>query len=125
MKELFDELTNTNSKISSSIAFIIGLLLTADLDTAEQNMLGNLIYLIGQTILTNAASQHLIETKIHGKRMNLNSREVKSLYNPVIYDINKVKKIVKELYPNSSEEVELLSKAINDLQRKIDMLKKD
>ena len=125
MKELFDELTNTNSKISSSIAFIIGLLLTADLDTAEQNMLGNLIYLIGQTILTNAASQHLIETKIHGKRMNLNSREVKSLYNPVIYDINKIKKIVKELYPNSSEEVELLSKAINDLQRKIDMLKKD
>ena len=125
MKELFDELTNTNSKVSTSISFIIGLLLTADLDTAEQNMLGNFIFLIGQTILTNAASQHLIETKIHGKRMNLNSKEVKSLYNPVIYDINKVKQIVNNLYPNSSKEIELIEKTLKDLQSKINTLKKD
>ena len=49
---------------------------TASVDTAEQNMLANFLYLTAQTILTNAASQHLIETKIHGERMNLNSKEV-------------------------------------------------
>ena len=125
MKELFDQITNINSKVSTSISFILGLLLTADLDTAEQNMLGNFIFLIGQTIITNASSQHLIETKIHGKRMNLNSKEIKSIYNPIKYDINKIKDIVKELYPNSSEEIELLEKAIKDLNNKIEALKKD
>jgi len=125
MNNLLDELTNMNPKLSTSLSFIIGLLLTSDLDTSEQNMLGNFIYLIGQTILTNAASQHLIEVKINGKRMNLNSKEVKSYYNPVIYDMNKIKDIVKKLYPNSSEEIQILSKAINDLQNKIEELKKD
>ena len=125
MKELFDELTNINSKVSTSLSFIIGLLLTSDLDTAEQNMLGNFIFLIGQTIQTNAASQHLIETKIHGKRMNLNSKEIKSIYNPVVYNIDHVKKIVKELYPNNSEDIKIIEKVLKDLQNKINYIKKD
>ena len=125
MKELFNEITNLNSKVTTSLSFIIGLLLIADLDTSEQNMLGNFIFLIGQTILTNAASQHLVETKIHGKRMNLNSKEVKTIYNPIVYDINKIKQIVKELYPNSSEEIELLEKSIKDLEQKLNAIKKD
>ena len=125
MNNLFDYIYNINPKITTSLSFILGLLLISDLDTAEQNMLGNFIYLIGQTILTNASSQHLVEVKIHGDRMNLNSKEVKKVYNPIIYDMKKIRKIVKELYPNSSEEIELLSKAINDLQNKINLLKKD
>ena len=57
--------------------------------------------------------------------MNLNSKEVKSIYNPIVYDMNKIKQIVKELYPNSNKEIELLSKMINELQNKINELKKD
>ena len=57
--------------------------------------------------------------------MNLNSKEVKSIYNPIIYDMDKIKHIVKELYPNSNKEIELLSRIINDLQTKINELKKD
>ena len=125
MNNLFDEIFNLNPKLTTSISFILGLLLVSDLDTAEQNMLGNFIYLIGQTILTNAASQHLIEAKIHGERMNLNSKEVKSFYNPIKYDMKKIKQIVKQLYPNSQEEIELLEKMIKDLENKINELKKD
>lgn len=125
MNNLFDEIFNLNPKLTTSISFILGLLLVSDLDTAEQNMLGNFIYLIGQTILTNAASQHLIEAKIHGERMNLNSKEVKSFYNPIKYDMKKIKQIVKQLYPNSHEEIELLEKMIKDLENKINELKKD
>lgn len=125
MNELFDYIYNINSKVTTSISFILGLLLISDLDTAEQNMLANFLYLTAQTILTNAASQHLIETKIHGERMNLNSKEVKSIYNPIIYDMNKIKHIVKELYPNSGKEIELLSKIVSDLQNKINEIKKD
>lgn len=125
MNNLFDEIFNLNPKLTTSISFILGLLLVSDLDTAEQNMLGNFIYLIGQTILTNAASQHLIEAKIHGERMNLNSKEVKSFYNPIKYDMKKIKEIVKKIYPNSHEEIELLEKMIKDLENKINELKKD
>ena len=125
MNNLFDEIFTINPKISTSISFILGLILVSDLDTAEQNMLGNFIYLIGQTILTNAASQLLIEAKIHGERMNLNSKKVKSIYNPVKYDMKTIKRIVKELYPNNSEEIEILEKAIQELDKRIKEIKKD
>ena len=124
MNKVFDEIFNINPKLTTSISFILGLLLVCDLDTAEQNMLGNFIYLIGQTILTNAASQHLIEARIHGKRMNLNSKEVKSLYNPARYNMETIKRIVNEIYPNKSEDIMILEKAIKDLENKINELKK-
>ena len=124
MNKIFDEIFNINPKLTTSISFILGLLLVCDLDTAEQNMLGNFIYLIGQTILTNAASQHLIEARIHGKRMNLNSKEVKSLYNPARYNMETIKRIVNEIYPNKSEDIMILEKAIKDLENKINELKK-
>ena len=57
--------------------------------------------------------------------MNLNSKEVKSFYNPIKYDMKKIKQIVKQLYPNSHEEIELLEKMIKDLENKINELKKD
>ena len=125
MDKVFDEIFNINPKLTTSISFILGLLLVCDLDTAEQNMLGNFIYLIGQTIITNAASQHLIEARLHGKRANINSREVKSIYNPVTYNMDTIKRIVNELYPNKGEDIELLERAIKDLERKINELKKD
>ena len=124
MDKLFDEIFNINPKLSTSISFILGLLLIDDLDTAEQNYLANFLYLTAQTILTNAASQHLIECKIHGERMNINSREIKSYYNPIKYDMNKIKELVNKLYPNNNKEIELLENAIKDLERKIEQIKK-
>lgn len=125
MNKIFDEIFNLNPKITTSISFILGLLLTSDLDTAEQNMLANFLYLTAQTILTNAASQHLIEAKINGERANINSKEVKSYYNPIIYDMDKIKKILNEVYPNKSEEIQIIEKAIKNLEDKINELKKD
>ncbi len=125
MNNVFDQIFTINPKISTSISFILGLILVSDLDTSEQNMLGNFIYLIGQTILTHAASQHLIEAKMHGNRANINSKEIKRAYNPVKYDLNTIKRIIKQYYPNNSEEIELLEKAIKELQMKINEIKKD
>ncbi len=125
MNKVFDEIFNINPKVSTSIAFILGMILVSDLDTSEQNMLGNFIYLVGQTILTNAASQHLIEAHIDGQRANINSKEVKCAYNPLKYDMKKIRKILKQYYPNSSEEIMILQKAIKELNNKINQLKKD
>lgn len=124
MKDSFDDLFNINPTYSTSIAFILGLLLVSDLNTPEQNMLGNWIILLGQTILTNASAQNIIESRIQGNRYNINSKEVKSVYNPVYYDIRKVKEIINKFYPNSNE-LNSIKKYLDELSKKIDEIKKD
>ena len=124
MKDSFDDLFNINPTYSTSIAFILGLLLVSDLNTPEQNMLGNWIILLGQTILTNASAQNIIESRIQGNRYNINSKKVKSVYNPVYYDIRKVKEIINKFYPNSNE-LNSIKKYLDELSKKIDEIKKD
>lgn len=124
MKDSFDDLFNINPTYSTSIAFILGLLLVSDLNTSEQNMLGNWIILLGQTILTNASAQNVIEARIQSNRYNINSKEVKSIYNPVYYDINKLKEIIKKFYPNNNE-LNSIKNYLDELNRKIDEIKKD
>lgn len=125
MNKSFNELFNINPRYSTSISFILGLLLIDSLDTSEQNMLGNWIILLGQTILTNAASQNLIESRIQGEKININSKKIKSIYDPIIYDINKIKQIINNVYPNNTADINVLSNAIKELNDKINQLKKD
>ena len=125
MRESYDDIFNTNPRYSTTIGFILGLVLVDSLTAPEQNMLGNWIILIGQTILTNAASQNIIESRITGGIININSKEVKCLYNPVIYDIEKIRKIIKEVYPSSNSDIDVLKKAIDELNKKLDQLKKN
>ena len=125
MKKSFDDIFNTNPRYSTTVGFILGLVLVDNLTAPEQNMLGNWIILIGQTILTNAASQNIIESRISGGIININSKEVKCIYNPIIYDINKIRKIIKNVYPSSNRDIEVLKRAIDKLNKKLDELKKD
>lgn len=125
MKESYDDIFNTNPRYSTTIGFILGLVLVDSLTAPEQNMLGNWIILIGQTILTNAASQNIIESRITGSIININSKEVKCLYNPVIYDIEKIRKIIKDIYPSSNSDIDVLKKAIDEINKKLDELKKE
>ncbi|MDY6071399.1 MAG: hypothetical protein SPI44_00750 [Bacilli bacterium] len=125
MKKSFDDIFNTNPRYSTTVGFILGLVLVDNLTAPEQNMLGNWIILIGQTILTNAASQNIIESRISGGIININSKEVKCIYNPIIYDINKIRKIIKNVYPSSNRDIDVLKRAIDELNKKLDELKKD
>lgn len=125
MNNSFSNLFNVNPTYSTTISFILGLILVDNLNTAEQNMLGNWIILLGQTILTNASSQNVIESRLQGVRYNINSKEVKSIYNPICYDIKKIREIIKQVYPNSDNDIKILSKSIDELKNKIDNLKKD
>lgn len=125
MKKSFDDIFNTNPRYSTTVGFILGLVLVDNLTAPEQNMLGNWIILIGQTILTNAASQNIIESRITGGIININSKEVKCIYNPIVYDINKIRKIIKDVYPSSNRDIDVLKRAIDELNKKLDELKKD
>jgi len=129
MKQSFDEIFNTNPKIATSIAFILGLILTDDLTAYEQSSLGNWLMLVSQTIITNASFQNLIETRINGQLINTNSKEFKCIYNPIIYNIDKSRDIINKLYNInnqnniSNKELEILQRAINNLQIQINKLK--
>ena len=125
MNNTFDDLFNFNPKYSTSTAFILGLILIDNLNSAEQNMLGNWIMLLAQTILTHAASQNIIESRIQGPRININSKEVKSIYNPIYYDINKIREIIYKFYPNGNDQLNSILKSIDEIKNKIEQIKKD
>jgi hypothetical protein len=125
MKNIADDIFNINPTYSTSIAFILGLILVDNLNSVEQNMLGNWIILLGQTILTNASSQNVIESRILGTRININSKEVKSFYNPIYYDVNKIKDIIYKFYPDSNSQLDSIINSIDELKRKIEKIKKD
>ena len=125
MNKSFHEIFNTNPRLSTSISFILGLLLVDNLTAPEQNMLGNWIILLGQTILTNAASQNIIEGRIKSGIININSKEVRCLYNPPVYDIETIKRIIKQVYPNHSVGLDALTNMVEELKSKIDEIKKD
>ena len=125
MKKSFNDIFNVNPKYSTTIAYIIGLLLIDELSAVEQNTLGNWLMLIAQTIVTHAASQNTIEARIKGGRINLNSNKVKSIYNPAYYNLEKAKDIIDKAFPNHSFEIDTLINAINELNDKVNELKKE
>ena len=118
MNQIFNDIFNLNPRYSTTIGFIIALILVDNLNAAEQNLVGNWFELVGQAILTNAASQTVIESRATGNIININSKEVKCAYNPPVYDINKIKKIINQLYPNNKNEVDILLKSLKELQKK-------
>ena len=124
MNKIYNDLFNLNPRYSTSISFILGLVLINNLDTVEQNMLGNWIILLGQAILTNASAQNVLEARIKGGRININSKEIKSLYNPVIYDLNTIHEIIDKMYPDHEIDLNIITDSINELKKQIDKLKK-
>lgn len=125
MKKAYNDIFNVNPNYSTTIAYIIGLLLIDDLSVTEQNTLGNWIMLIAQTIVTHAASQNIIEARIKGGGININSKKVKSIYNPSYYKIEKAKEIIDKAFPNHSFEIDTIINAINELNDKVNELKKE
>ncbi|HBP12455.1 MAG TPA: hypothetical protein DD613_00060 [Firmicutes bacterium] len=100
-----DDLFTLNPKISSAICILIGYLLIDDLTANEQNVVGNWLMLISQILITNAAAQALIERRVHGPIMNTNSEEVKNSYDPIKYNIETLRNVLKEIYPDQMKNV--------------------
>ena len=124
MNESYDDIFNANPKLVTILGTLIGLIIIDDLTTLEQNVIGNFLISIGQTILTNAASQGLIESRINGGIININSKEAKCLYNPPIYNIDKIRKIIKELYPTNNINTNEIEKTLNKITETLNELKK-
>lgn len=108
-----DNLENLNPKVYTLTAIIVGFLLINDYNTYEQNAIGNWFMLVGQLLESNAAQQQNIESKIYGNPININSNINKCFYDPLFFDIDKIKKILNETQKNNSGNV------INELQSAI------
>ena len=125
MRKSINNLFNINPKFSTTAAFVIGLILIDDLTAIEQNAVGEWLILLGQTLITNSGLQMVIENKISNNNININSKELKSIYNPTIYDINKTKDLLNKLYPTYKNEFASLLKIIKKLEKEINNIKKE
>lgn len=106
---------NINPQLFSWIACVIGSLCVGDYSASEQNSFGNWLILVGQFILTNAAQQQLIESRLENFNINTNSREHKS--GGSYYKNN------GKSNQNQRDEVEFLLDAVARLQRELEQLK--
>jgi len=76
---------NINWRWTTLLATTLGYIICDDLTAHEQIATGNWIIQIGQTMVTNATYQDLIERRIVGdEKINLNSREFKRGGSPFI-----------------------------------------
>ncbi len=94
-----------NPKISTALFTIIGFILIEDLSTLEQNVVGNWLMLTAQVVITNASSQQLIESYANGAGININSSEIKNNYNPLFYDIDNLKNLIRSMQPNDMQNI--------------------
>lgn len=107
---------NIDPKIATISAVIIGLALIDNFSAAEQEAIGNWFITIGQTLFNNATWQAMIESRISGNTLNINSQKYKTTGNP--YMDNKA-------WVNSptSMEIERLKRVIRIMQDEIEKMK--
>ena len=106
---------NIDPHVFSLIAVGVGYACVGDYNANEQNSIGNWLILVGQYILTHAAQQQLIESRIDNNNMNSNSKSAKTGGSP--YTDNNHSKSNQ----NQRNEVEFLLDAVKKMQ---DELKK-
>ncbi len=111
-----EDLFNLNPKVSTALCVLIAYLLIDDYNSSEQNVIGNWLMLIAQTIITNATSQSIIERRIQNNSLNINAKEIKEVYNPLSYNIEYAREVISKIDP------EMLSSMLKNIKSKIDDL---
>lgn len=101
----------------SIIAVAVGYACVGDYNANEQNSIGNWLILVGQYILTHAAQQQLIESRIENNNINSNSKKAKK--GGSSYTDNENHKSNQ----NQRNEVDFLLDALNKIQQELDKMK--
>lgn len=73
---------NLDPKIYTISATLIGFALIDNFTANEQNAIGNWFITIGQILENNSAWQQMIESRISGGNININSKKFKETGNP-------------------------------------------
>ena len=101
------------------IAVAVGYACIGDYNANEQNSIGNWVIMVGQYILTHAAQQQLIESRIENSNININSQKAK--HGGSVYTDNNQNKS----NTNQRQEVDFLMQAVKKMQQELEKIKKD
>ena len=89
-----------DTKLWTTICFIIAMAITDDLTANEQNAIGNWLILLGQVLCTTGALQQEIEEKLKGVTININSKQAKQNNSPFTenyIDIETLKRTIQKV----------------------------
>jgi len=118
---------NINPRLATLSAFIVGFILIDDFTGDEQRAIGNWAITVGQTLLMNATYQLLIENRIEGNDININSRQAKCCGSP--YPHGGKKEQYDQIFNNlnlhelmQDEDLELIKKVLKKMQEAIEKL---
>ena len=110
---------NIDPHVFTLIAVAVGYACIGDYNANEQNSIGNWIIMVGQYILTHAAQQQLIESRIENSNININSKKAKK-GGSVFTDNNQNKS-----NQNQRPEVDFLMDAMKKMEKELERIKKD
>ena len=85
-------LDNIDPSIFTLSAVAIGASLINDFNSFEQNAIGNWFFMVGQYILTNAAQQQLLESRVVGNTFFNNQTNFNN-----VYDIELLKQAINKI----------------------------
>lgn len=105
---------NLDPKVYTISAILIGFALLDDFTAAEQNAIGNWFITVGQVLENNSAWQQMVEARIQGNIININSKQYKETGNPFMDGVN-----------TSNKQIDDLSKAIKKMQEELDKLRQE
>ena len=113
---------NIDPKIQTLISTLVGMALIDDFNAREQLAIGNGLVLMGQTMITNGNFQLLIEQRMMGDAININSRQFKKGGSAT-----KSKRNYRNIYKHVEidEQLDLVKQAIEKISEEIDKIKKD
>ena len=95
---------NLDPKIYNISSVVIGFALIQNFSAAEQNAIGNWFITVGQILENNSAWQQLIEQRMNGSYLNINSKQYKQTGNPKINDNDFTEFLTKDNIPKDITE---------------------
>jgi len=119
---------NINWRWTTLLATVLGYIICDDFTAREQIAIGNWILQIGQTTITNATYQDLIERRIIGdEKINLNSKKFKRGGSPFISRSSPNFEHFYKTFRSEISEKELanLQKAIKKINEELEKIREE
>ena len=119
---------NISPRLQTLTAIILAYAFGDDFTAQEQIAIGNWLIQIGQTMITTAQFQRVIEERIVGNIVNINSRQFKCGGSPYVNpsDDPHIKSFYENIYKQATkDDFDYIQNAINKLNEKIEQIKKE
>lgn len=108
---------SVDPKVATISATIIGFALIDNFTANEQNAIGNWFITIGQILENNSAWQQMVESRISGNTLNINSEKYKRTGDPYMDNEAWVKSPSDRDMDNIKRTIQIMQEEIEKLQQ--------